>query len=165
MVELPRPDSGASAVLDSDCVVTCITSHIDACGGLFVFSYRTCSRWSMAPILTRPWKRLFVNSLPDWRSCCQFPISSRYRPYAWLKAWDQYRPETQSSRCGSSVQTASWISGAPSVLEEYMQCVSNGDDLKFLLQSKQCHGKLAKSTDGTFAPQSDERSVLQDGDG
>lgn len=29
-----------------------------------------------------------------------------------------------------------------------MQCVSNGDDLKFLLQSKQCHGKLAKSSIG-----------------
>ncbi|XP_059914672.1 zinc finger protein 850-like [Gadus macrocephalus] len=42
-------------------------------------------------------------------------------------------------------QTASWIGAEPSVLEEYMQCVSNGDDLKFLLQSKQCHGKLAKS--------------------
>uniref|UniRef100_A0A3Q4BF89 C2H2-type domain-containing protein n=1 Tax=Mola mola TaxID=94237 RepID=A0A3Q4BF89_MOLML len=46
-------------------------------------------------------------------------------------------------------QTASWIGAAPSVLEEYMQCVSNGDDLKFLLQSKQCHGKLAKSS---FSP-------------
>lgn len=52
--------------------------------------------------------------------------------------------------CLTPLQTASWISGAPSVLEEYMQCVSNGDDLKFLLQSKQCHGKLAKSTVGTF---------------
>ena len=31
-----------------------------------------------------------------------------------------------------------------------MQCVSNGDDLKFLLQSKQCHGKLAKSTVGMY---------------
>lgn len=48
-------------------------------------------------------------------------------------------------------QTASWISAAPAVLEEYMQCVSNGDDLKFLLQSKQCHGKLAKSSVGMFA--------------
>lgn len=47
-------------------------------------------------------------------------------------------------------QTASWISAAPSVLEEYMQCVSNGDDLKFLLQSKQCHGKLAKSSVAPF---------------
>ena len=47
-------------------------------------------------------------------------------------------------------QTASWISAAPAVLEEYMQCVSNGDDLKFLLQSKQCHGKLAKTTVGVF---------------
>ncbi|KAK2895660.1 hypothetical protein Q8A73_015148 [Channa argus] len=47
-------------------------------------------------------------------------------------------------------QTASWISAAPSVLEEYMQCVSNGDDLKFLLQSKQCHGKLAKNTIAPF---------------
>ncbi|XP_029380857.1 zinc finger protein 665-like [Echeneis naucrates] len=51
-------------------------------------------------------------------------------------------------------QTASWISAAPSVLEEYMQCVSNGDDLKFLLQSKQCHGKLAKSGVAPF--QSDD---------
>ncbi|XP_023277623.1 uncharacterized protein LOC111666513 [Seriola lalandi dorsalis] len=51
-------------------------------------------------------------------------------------------------------QTASWISAAPSVLEEYMQCVSNGDDLKFLLQSKQCHGKLAKSSVAPF--QSDD---------
>ncbi|KAG7227356.1 hypothetical protein INR49_000361, partial [Caranx melampygus] len=51
-------------------------------------------------------------------------------------------------------QTASWISAAPSVLEEYMQCVSNGDDLKFLLQSKQCHGKLAKSNVAPF--QSDD---------
>ncbi|KAG7273482.1 hypothetical protein CRUP_015858, partial [Coryphaenoides rupestris] len=42
-------------------------------------------------------------------------------------------------------QTASWIGAEPSSLEDYMQCVSNGDDLKFLLQSKQCHGKLAKS--------------------
>uniref|UniRef100_A0A3P8VKT7 Zinc finger protein 665-like n=1 Tax=Cynoglossus semilaevis TaxID=244447 RepID=A0A3P8VKT7_CYNSE len=42
-------------------------------------------------------------------------------------------------------QTACWISAAPSVLEEYMQCVSSGEDLKFLLQSKQCNGKLAKS--------------------
>ncbi|KAK0134525.1 Zinc finger protein ZFMSA12A [Merluccius polli] len=42
-------------------------------------------------------------------------------------------------------QTATWIGAEPSVLEDYMQCVSNGDDLKFLLQSKQCHGKLAKS--------------------
>lgn len=48
-------------------------------------------------------------------------------------------------------QTASWISAAPAVLEEYMQCVSNGEDLKFLLQSKQCHGKLAKSSVGMFA--------------
>ncbi|XP_029309254.1 uncharacterized protein LOC115022414 [Cottoperca gobio] len=47
-------------------------------------------------------------------------------------------------------QTASWISAAPSVLEEYMQCVSNGDELKFLLQSKQCHGKLAKSSIAPF---------------
>lgn len=31
-----------------------------------------------------------------------------------------------------------------------MQCVSNGDDLKFLLQSKQCHGKLAKSSVGMY---------------
>ncbi|XP_028283318.1 zinc finger protein 236-like [Parambassis ranga] len=51
-------------------------------------------------------------------------------------------------------QTASWISAAPSVLEEYMQCVSNGDDLKFLLQSKQCHGKLVKNTVAPF--QSDD---------
>ncbi|XP_023821518.1 zinc finger protein 878 isoform X2 [Oryzias latipes] len=51
-------------------------------------------------------------------------------------------------------QTASWISAAPAVLEEYMQCVSNGDDLKFLLQSKQCHGKLAKSSVAPF--QSDD---------
>ncbi|XP_044224700.1 zinc finger protein 420-like isoform X1 [Thunnus albacares] len=51
-------------------------------------------------------------------------------------------------------QTASWISAAPSVLEEYMQCVSNGEDLKFLLQSKQCHGKLAKNTVAPF--QSDD---------
>ncbi|KAL7386070.1 hypothetical protein ABVT39_003770 [Epinephelus coioides] len=51
-------------------------------------------------------------------------------------------------------QTASWISAAPSVLEEYMQCVSNGEDLKFLLQSKQCHGKLAKSSVAPF--QSDD---------
>nr|XP_046263583.1 zinc finger protein 11-like [Scatophagus argus] len=51
-------------------------------------------------------------------------------------------------------QTASWISAAPSVLEEYMQCVSNGEDLKFLLQSKQCHGKLAKSNVAPF--QSDD---------
>ncbi|KAM6948356.1 uncharacterized protein FYW47_016327 [Aplochiton taeniatus] len=42
-------------------------------------------------------------------------------------------------------QTALWISAAPSVIEEYMQCVSNGEDLKFLLQSKQCHGKLSKN--------------------
>ncbi|XP_071758273.1 uncharacterized protein LOC139913992 [Centroberyx gerrardi] len=54
-------------------------------------------------------------------------------------------------------QTASWISAAPSVLEEYMQCVSNGDDLKFLLQSKQCHGKLAKSGVAPF--QSDDLLV------
>ncbi|CAN9503269.1 unnamed protein product [Ophioblennius macclurei] len=51
-------------------------------------------------------------------------------------------------------QTASWISAAPTVLEEYMQCVSNGEDLKFLLQSKQCHGKLAKSNVAPF--QSDD---------
>ncbi|XP_070830766.1 zinc finger protein 11-like [Chaetodon trifascialis] len=51
-------------------------------------------------------------------------------------------------------QTASWISAAPSVLEEYMQCVSNGEDLKFLLQSKQCHGKLAKNNVAPF--QSDD---------
>lgn len=31
-----------------------------------------------------------------------------------------------------------------------MQCVSNGEDLKFLLQSKQCHGKLAKTSVGMF---------------
>ncbi len=31
-----------------------------------------------------------------------------------------------------------------------MQCVSNGEDLKFLLQSKQCHGKLAKSSVGVY---------------
>uniref|UniRef100_A0A087YBM3 C2H2-type domain-containing protein n=1 Tax=Poecilia formosa TaxID=48698 RepID=A0A087YBM3_POEFO len=47
-------------------------------------------------------------------------------------------------------QTATWISAAPAVIEEYMQCVSNGDDLKFLLQSKQCHGKLAKTTVAPF---------------
>uniref|UniRef100_A0A3B4BAN1 C2H2-type domain-containing protein n=1 Tax=Periophthalmus magnuspinnatus TaxID=409849 RepID=A0A3B4BAN1_9GOBI len=47
-------------------------------------------------------------------------------------------------------QTASWISASPSVLEEYMQCVSNGEDLKFLLQSKQCHGKLVKTSVAPF---------------
>lgn len=44
-----------------------------------------------------------------------------------------------------------------------MQCVSNGDDLKFLLQSKQCHGKLAKSTVGMFAQSVNEYVILQDG--
>ncbi|XP_055008073.1 zinc finger protein 420-like isoform X1 [Boleophthalmus pectinirostris] len=47
-------------------------------------------------------------------------------------------------------QTASWISAAPSVLEEYMQCVSNGEDLKFLLQNKQCHGKMVKTSVAPF---------------
>ncbi|XP_061695705.1 zinc finger protein 665-like [Syngnathoides biaculeatus] len=51
-------------------------------------------------------------------------------------------------------QTASWLSAAPSVLDEYIQCVSTGDDLKFLLQSKECHGKLAKNTVAPF--QSDD---------
>ncbi|KAK6302218.1 hypothetical protein J4Q44_G00265730 [Coregonus suidteri] len=42
-------------------------------------------------------------------------------------------------------QTASLISAAPSVLEEYMRCVSHGEDLKSLLQNQHCHGKLPKS--------------------
>uniref|UniRef100_A0A3Q3X6W0 C2H2-type domain-containing protein n=1 Tax=Mola mola TaxID=94237 RepID=A0A3Q3X6W0_MOLML len=57
-------------------------------------------------------------------------------------------------------QTASWIGAAPSVLEEYMQCVSNGDDLKFLLQSKQCHGKLAKSSVGVYTVYSPSHDLL-----
>ncbi|KAJ8011027.1 hypothetical protein DPEC_G00053930 [Dallia pectoralis] len=36
-------------------------------------------------------------------------------------------------------QTASLISAAPSVLEDYMRCVSHEDDLSFLLQNHQFH--------------------------
>ncbi|XP_071758274.1 uncharacterized protein LOC139913993 [Centroberyx gerrardi] len=41
-------------------------------------------------------------------------------------------------------QTAEWISDTPSMLEEYMQCLSKAEDLKVLLRSKKCVGKLAK---------------------
>ncbi|XP_031162660.1 zinc finger protein ZFMSA12A-like isoform X1 [Sander lucioperca] len=41
-------------------------------------------------------------------------------------------------------QTAVWISDTPSVLEEYMQCVSKADDLKVLLRSKAHRGKMTK---------------------
>lgn len=41
-----------------------------------------------------------------------------------------------------------------------MQCVANGEDLKFLLQSKQCHGKLAKTPVGMFAQETDQRVFL-----
>ncbi|XP_049454417.1 zinc finger protein ZFMSA12A-like isoform X2 [Epinephelus fuscoguttatus] len=41
-------------------------------------------------------------------------------------------------------QTAVWISDTPSVLEEYMQCVSKTDDLKVLLRSKAHSDKMAK---------------------
>ncbi|XP_036842639.1 zinc finger and BTB domain-containing protein 17 isoform X4 [Oncorhynchus mykiss] len=39
-------------------------------------------------------------------------------------------------------QTALLISGAPSVLEDFMCSVSHAEDLKSLLQNPQCHGKL-----------------------
>ncbi|XP_014043023.1 zinc finger protein ZFMSA12A isoform X1 [Salmo salar] len=42
-------------------------------------------------------------------------------------------------------QTALLISAAPSVLEDYMRCVSHGEDLKSLLQNQHCPGKLPKS--------------------
>ncbi|TDH06194.1 hypothetical protein EPR50_G00129790 [Perca flavescens] len=41
-------------------------------------------------------------------------------------------------------QTAAWISDTPSVLEEYMQCVSKADDLKVLLRSKAHRDKMTK---------------------
>lgn len=44
---------------------------------IYVFN-RMCFQSSMALILTQPWKRLFVNFLPDWRSYCQYQTSSRY---------------------------------------------------------------------------------------
>ncbi|XP_051262727.1 zinc finger protein ZFMSA12A isoform X1 [Dicentrarchus labrax] len=41
-------------------------------------------------------------------------------------------------------ETAVWISDTPSVLEEYMQCVSKADDLKVLLRSRAHCDKTAK---------------------
>ncbi|XP_038574610.1 zinc finger protein ZFMSA12A [Micropterus salmoides] len=41
-------------------------------------------------------------------------------------------------------QTEVWISDTPSVLEEYMWCVSSADDLKVLLRSRANCGKMTK---------------------
>nr|XP_033505974.1 zinc finger protein ZFMSA12A-like [Epinephelus lanceolatus] len=49
-------------------------------------------------------------------------------------------------------QTAVWISDTPSVLEEYMQCVSKADDLKVLLRSKAHSGKMAKMDTSVPSP-------------
>ncbi|XP_054452266.1 zinc finger protein ZFMSA12A isoform X2 [Anoplopoma fimbria] len=49
-------------------------------------------------------------------------------------------------------QTAGWMSDAPSVLEEYMQCVSKEDDLKVLLRSKAHCGKMAEMDTGVPSP-------------
>lgn len=37
-----------------------------------------------------------------------------------------------------------WISDTPSILDEYMQCVTKTDDLKILLRSKVHRDKMAK---------------------
>lgn len=42
------------------------------------------------------------------------------------------------------LKTAVWIGDTPSVLEEYMQCVSKAEDLKPLLRNKTHRGKMAK---------------------
>ncbi|XP_033505947.2 uncharacterized protein LOC117271711 isoform X1 [Epinephelus lanceolatus] len=49
-------------------------------------------------------------------------------------------------------QTAVWISDTPSVLEEYMQCVSKADDLKVLLRSKAHSDKMAKMDTSVPSP-------------
>ncbi|TNN50159.1 hypothetical protein EYF80_039648 [Liparis tanakae] len=45
-------------------------------------------------------------------------------------------------------QTAEWMSDTPSVLEEYMHCVSKDDDLKVLLRSKARRGRMAEMDTG-----------------
>ncbi|XP_056276875.1 zinc finger protein ZFMSA12A isoform X2 [Pseudoliparis swirei] len=49
-------------------------------------------------------------------------------------------------------QTAEWMSDPPSVLEEYMQCVSKDDDLKVLLRSKARCGRMAEMDTGVPSP-------------
>ncbi|XP_075954099.1 uncharacterized protein LOC142956407 isoform X2 [Anarhichas minor] len=49
-------------------------------------------------------------------------------------------------------QTAVWMSDTPSVLEEFMQCVSKEDDLKVLLRSKARCGKMAEMDTGVPSP-------------
>ncbi|GLD51387.1 uncharacterized protein AKAME5_000445600 [Lates japonicus] len=53
-------------------------------------------------------------------------------------------------------QTAVWINDTSSVLKEYMQCVTQGDDLKVLLRSKVCHDKMAQM-DSTMPSPSEQQ--------
>lgn len=53
-------------------------------------------------------------------------------------------PVHQNNTSVCLIKTAVWISDTPSVLEEYMQCVSKADDLKVLLRSKAHRGKMTK---------------------
>ncbi|XP_037643837.1 zinc finger protein ZFMSA12A isoform X1 [Sebastes umbrosus] len=55
-------------------------------------------------------------------------------------------------------QTAVWIRDTPSVLEEYMQCVSKADDLKVLLRSKAHCGKIPMMD--TNVPSPSEQRLL-----
>ncbi|XP_034411634.1 zinc finger protein ZFMSA12A isoform X2 [Cyclopterus lumpus] len=50
------------------------------------------------------------------------------------------------------IKTAVWMSDTPSLLEEYMQCVSKEDDLKVLLRSKAHCGKMAEMDTGVPSP-------------
>ncbi|XP_073346545.1 uncharacterized protein [Pagrus major] len=49
-------------------------------------------------------------------------------------------------------QTAVWISDAPSVLEEYMKCESEADELKVLLRRKAHCGKIARVDTSVHSP-------------
>ncbi|TKS80254.1 Zinc finger protein ZFMSA12A [Collichthys lucidus] len=50
------------------------------------------------------------------------------------------------------LKTAVWIGDTPSVLEEYMQCVSKAEDLKPLLRNKTHRGKMAKMDTSASSP-------------
>lgn len=58
-------------------------------------------------------------------------------------------PVHQNNTFVCLIKTSVWISDTSSVLEEYMQCVSETDNLKELLRRKAHCGKMAKmDTDG-----------------
>lgn len=46
--------------------------------------------------------------------------------------------------CTCLIKTSAWISDTPSVLEEYMQCVTKPEDLKILLRCKANRDKMVK---------------------